>query len=115
VTRLLQYTLLDQEQEPVPIDTNGIISEGISNYTYTGELDVHPQEKSENMLHGGFPDTVGYSNIGDCPPPFTASLTQSFTVALATQGYAWAISSHNAISMGRTSSGSKFVDLTFTP
>ena len=111
VTRSLQYTLLDQEE--APIDTNGIISEGVSNYS--GPSGTQPQETSVSLIHGEFPDTVGYNYSPDCPPPFTATFTQSFTVALATQGYAWALSSQNAISMGRTSSGSKFVDLTFTP
>jgi hypothetical protein len=109
VTRSLQYTLLDQEG--APIDTNGIISEGISNYS--GPSDAQPQETSESMIHGGFPDTVGYNHSPGCPQPFTATFTQSFTVALATPGHAWALSSQNAISMGRTSSGSKFVDMTF--
>ena len=44
----------------------------------------------------------------------TATINQSFVVTLATQGHAWVLSSQNAVSMGRTSSGSKFVDITFS-
>jgi hypothetical protein len=109
-TRSLQYTLLDQEG--APIDTSGTITEGISNYS--GPSGAQPVENTASMNHGAFNDTVGYSSSPGCPSAFTATFTQTFTAALATQGYAWALSSQNAISMGRTSSGSKFVDITFT-
>ncbi len=56
-------------------------------------------------------NTVGYS-IPTCPPAFTATMTQTFVVVLGTQSYS--LTSNNTISMGRTSSGSKFVNLTFT-
>ncbi len=108
--RNLSYTLLDQNGDP--IDTNGTISEGISGFN--GPPGVQPPpETQRTMSHGTFPDVVGY-NISSCPPPFTATFTQSFTVHLNTAGHAWALSSQNSVSMGRTSAGAKFVDITFS-
>jgi len=108
--RNLSYTVLDQNGDP--IDMGGIISEGISGFT--GPQGVRPPDATERtIVHGAFPDDVGYT-IGTCPPPFTATFIQSFTVHLNTSGHAWALSSQNSVSMGRTSAGAKFVDITFT-
>ena len=108
--RNLSYTLLDQNGDP--IDTNGTISEGVS--SFSGPPGVQPPlETQRTMSHGTFPDIVGY-NIATCPPPFTATFVQSFTVHLNTAGHAWALSSQNSVSMGRTSAGAKFVDITFS-
>jgi hypothetical protein len=109
--RNLSYTLLDQNGDP--IDTNGTISEGISGFSSSDPNIQPPPETQRTMSHGTFPDVVGY-NISSCPPPFTATFTQSFTVHLNTAGHAWALSSQNSVSMGRTSAGAKFVDITFS-
>jgi hypothetical protein len=83
-TRSLQYTLLDQETEAAPIDTNGTIAEGMSNYS--GPSGVQPPaQTSRSMSHGVFPDSVGYNYSPGCPPAFTATFTQTFVVTLATQ------------------------------
>ena len=108
--RIVQYTVLDQENEAAPIDTNGTLAETISNYE--GPSGVKPpDETSGQMTHGVRPDTVGYL-VSNCPSSFTATLTQNFKVIIGNHSYD--LTSHNAISMGRTSSGSKFVDITFT-
>jgi hypothetical protein len=112
-TRQVQYTLLDQEAEAAPINVSGTISEGISGYNGPAGLSP-PPETTGTITQGHITDTIGYSTP-TCPPAFTATMTQSFTVHLNTSGHAWALSSQNAISMGRTSGGSKFVNITFTP
>ena len=108
--RNLSYSLLDQNGDA--IDTNGTISEGISGFSAPSGVQP-PPETERTMVHGTFPDVVGY-NISSCPAPFTATFVQSFTVHLNTAGHAWALSSQNSVSMGRTSAGAKFVDITFT-
>ena len=75
------------------------------------EVGIPPQDSGST--HGHITDTIGYLTP-TCPPAFTATVSQDFTVELATQGHAWVLSSQNAISEGRTSTGSKFVNITFT-
>jgi hypothetical protein len=110
VTRTVQYTLLDQNGDP--IDVNGEIVEALFDFSGPQGLSP-PPETIGSITHGHITDTVGYLTP-TCPPAFTATVSQSFTVELATQGHAWALSSQNAISEGRTSTGSKFVNITFT-
>jgi hypothetical protein len=60
----------------------------------------------------GVNDVVGYNIALPCPPPFTASMTQSFKVIKDSTTYA--LSTTNAISMGRNSDGTKFVNVTIS-
>ena len=109
VTRELSYSLLDQAGEPIEIDVT--LKEAISNFV--GPQGVKPpNETSIEMLSGTADDIVGYA-IPTCPPPFTASFTQTFTIVFGSQSFS--LSTSNAISMGRTSSGAKFVDITMSP
>lgn len=108
-TRTLSYKLLDQEG--AEISSNDKLKETVSNYS--GPAGVQPPvEKEVQMSNGTALDTVGYE-IPTCPPEFTATFTQTFKVIIGTESYT--LTSSNAISMGRTGSGSKFVDITFTP
>jgi hypothetical protein len=111
-TRSLQYTLLDQDD--APINTNGTIAEGIDNTGSTAAGVGCRESPPAQMSTGVFGDTVGYVYSPGCPPPFTATCTQTFVVTLTTAGHAWVLSSQNAISFGRASSGSKFVDINFS-
>jgi hypothetical protein len=105
--RILSYSVLDQQD--AVIDTNGALSETITDYQGPEEARLSPN--STTLAHGTFTDRIGYF-IPTCPPAFTATCNQGFKVALG--GHDYTLSSHNAISMGRTSEGSKFVNLTFT-
>lgn len=107
-TKALTYQLLDQEG--AEINSGGTLKETISNFS--GPVGLKPPDATNTqMTSGRANDTVGY-HILSCPPPFTATLTQTFTVVLGSQSYA--LTSSNAISMGRTSAGSKFVNIAFT-
>ena len=108
--RILTYTLLDQNGDP--INTNGTVSEGISGYSGPAGIPP-PTETNMTMAQGTFQDTVGYT-VDTCPSAFTATFFQNFTVHLNTAGHAWALSSQNSVSMGRTSAGAKFVNINFT-
>ena len=108
------YTLLDQNGEGDPINTNGRVSEAIVGFSSVPSGISPPPATERTMTNGNFPDDVGYI-ISSCPPAFTATFDQFFTVHLNSPGYAWALSSQNSVSMGRTSAGAKFVNLTFTP
>jgi hypothetical protein len=104
----LTYHLLDQEG--AEISSGDTLKETISNFS--GPAGVKPPDLTNiQMASGVATDTVGYQ-IPTCPPPFTATFTQTFTVVIGTQSYT--LTSSNAISMGRTGSGTKFVDITFT-
>ena len=107
-TRTLLYQLLDQEG--AEISSGDTLKETISNFS--GPANVRPPDATNiQMVSGTAPDMVGYE-IPTCPPAFTATFTQTFTVVVGTQSYT--LTSSNAISMGRTGSGAKFVDITFT-
>jgi len=110
VTRTLEYTLLDQAGQP--IITNAILSESHSNYN--GPEGLRPPEAVEIPLNnGGANDRVGYLTAdSDCPPPFTASLTQAFTVKVNNQVYN--LTTTNSITLGRDASGAKSVNITMT-
>lgn len=109
VTRTLVYQLLDQEQ--ANINSNATLKEAISNFS--GPAGVKPPDVTNiQMASGMAQDTVGYL-LTTCPSPFTATFTQTFSVVIGTQSYS--LTTSNAISMGRTSTGSKFVNITLTP
>jgi hypothetical protein len=107
-TRTLAYHLLDQEG--AEISSGDSLKETFSNYSGPAGV-APPTEKTVQMASGVATDTVGYQ-IPTCPAAFTATFTQTFTVVIGAQSYA--LTSSNAISMGRTGSGTKFVDITFT-
>jgi hypothetical protein len=111
VVRHLSYQVLDQNGDPIKM--GGTISEGISGFSSVPSAISAPPATQRTIVDGIFPDDVGYL-IPSCPPAFTATFVQSFTVGINTAGYAWALSSQNSVSMGRTSAGAKFVDITFT-
>jgi hypothetical protein len=113
--RRITYTVLDQNNPGDPIDTNGTISEGISSFSSVPSAISAPAATQRTITHGTLQDDVGYIISGGCPPAFTATWVQNFTVHLNTPGHAWALSSTNSVSAGRTQAGAKFVDNTFTP
>ena len=111
VTRQISYTLLDQAGRV--IDTDDTADEIISNYS--GPEGLKPPETSPvTFTAGTLNDKVGYgTKTTDCPPPFTATATQNFILrTAATKSYS--LSTTNLISMGRDSSGAKFVSVTIT-
>ena len=107
VTRLLTYTLLDQGGQPILSDDT--IKENLTNYM--GPPNTEPDEKTVAMQSGVFDDRIGYT-IPECPPPFTATLTQTFTVTVGMKSYN--LTTVNSITMGRNASGTKFVTVTNT-
>lgn len=108
VVRNLSYTVLDQAGQSMDIEAT--LTETFSNFSGPEGLRP-PNETSAQMSGGTINDTVGYA-ITDCPPPFTASFNQGFAVIIGNRTFH--LSSSNAISTGRTSSGTKFVDITFS-
>lgn len=108
VIRNLSYTLLDQSGQAIAVEDT--ITETFSNFSGPEGLRP-PNETSAQMSGGVVNDTVGYL-ITDCPPSFTASFTQGFDAVIGT--HTFHLTSSNAISMGRTSSGTKFVDISFS-
>ena len=108
VTRTLQYTLLDQAGQPIISDD--LLKETISNFT--GPENVRPPTETDIQMSNGIAnDVVGYT-IPSCPPPFTATFTQTFRVVVGAQSHS--LTTANSMSMGRTVSGTKFVDITIT-
>jgi hypothetical protein len=107
--RQISYQLLDQSGQPINID--GTLQEIFSNFTSSDPAINPPQPTQPSMGAGQALDVVGYS-IPSCPPPFSASLTQTFRVVIGQKSYP--LSTSNSISMGRTSSGARFVDVTMT-
>jgi hypothetical protein len=107
--RDISYTLLDQKDDPIEEDVT--LKEVISNFSGPEGLKP-PTETSVVMNAGSANDVVGYNIALPCPPPFTASMTQSFKVIKDSTTYA--LSTTNAISMGRNSDGTKFVNVTIS-
>src|SRR6185436_3820229 len=108
-TKTLVYHLVDQEE--ALISSGATLKETFSNFSGPAGV-APPAERSVQMTSGAATDTVGYL-ISTCPSAFTATFTQTFEVLIGTQSYS--LTTSNAISMGRTSSGSKFVNITLTP
>lgn len=109
-TRTLYYHLLDQEG--VEISTDGTLQEAFSNFNGPAGL-TNSEPVNASMSSGVAIDTVGYlTPDSTCPPPFTATVTQTFTVVIGAQSYP--LTTSNSISEGRTTSGSKFVNITLS-
>jgi hypothetical protein len=109
-SRILSYTLLDQAGEPILSDDT--IEETISSYSGPAGLRP-PAQATEQLSSGVVNDRIAYdTETTDCPPTFTATWTQAFRVRINTTLYQ--LSTTNSISVGRTESGTKFVDVTVT-
>lgn len=108
-TRNVSYSLLDQGGQVIADDLT--VQEVFSNFTSNPSGFSQPQAQAPQANQGHLVDVVGYS-IPSCPPPFTASLTQTFTVTVEQTTYN--LSTTNSISFGRDSSGNKFVTVTNT-
>ena len=105
--RTVSYTLLDQAGQPIDVD--GVVDEILSNYS--GPPDKAPKAVSANMLGGRVDDLVGYDTATpDCPPPFTATVTQNLSAKIGAVSYA--MTTTNSLSVGRDSAGGKFVNIT---
>lgn len=108
-TKTLEYTLLDQAGEVIAEDLT--VDEVLSNFTSNPSGLPPPLPKHALANAGHLVDEVGY-RIATCPPPFTISLTQKFTVKIGQTTYN--LTTTNSVSYGRDASGNKFVTVTNT-
>ncbi|MGH9906958.1 MAG: IPT/TIG domain-containing protein, partial [Pyrinomonadaceae bacterium] len=91
-TRTLLYRLLDQEG--AEISSGDTLKETFSNFSGPAGV-APPAERNVQLASGVAIDTIGYQ-IPDCPPPFTATFSQTFAVVIGTQSYS--LTTSNAIS-----------------
>jgi hypothetical protein len=108
-TKNLDYSLLDQAGQVVAEDLT--VHEVFSNFTSNPAGFPPPQDQSPVANAGHLVDVVGY-RIPTCPPPFTVTVTQTFTVTVGQTVYN--VTTTNSFSYGRDASGNKFVTVTNT-
>jgi len=108
-TKTLNYSLLDQAG--VVISEDLTVDEVLSDFTSDPSGLQQPDPKHPPANAGHLVDEVGY-RIPTCPPPFTISLTQKFTVTVGQTTYN--LTTTNSVSYGRDASGNKFVTVTNT-
>jgi hypothetical protein len=108
-TKTLEYTLLDQAGQIIADDLT--VREVFSDFTSTPAGLPPPTPRAPEANAGHLVDTIGYE-IPTCPPPFTVSVTQTFTVTVGQTTYN--LTTTNSVSYGRDASGNKFVTVTNT-
>lgn len=104
--RDLNYTLLDQAGQAIIVDVE--VSEVFSNITKSDPGIPNPTPITIQANAEEFNDRLGYL-IPSCPPPFTVSFTQKFTVKIGQTTYN--LNNSNSISYGRDAQGNKFVNV----
>ena len=106
--RNVTYTLVDQQSQAILLAVP--ITETFDNYQ--GPPEIAPQDKTVFTLNGVIGDTLGLTGSHpDCPPVFSLSFNQRFRVDTSPS---FQLSTVNAISMSKSSSGSYTISVNMT-